>query len=340
MKFNSKDDTLVVKKSKHFFKVIGPGIIIASAVLGPGSITVASRIGSEFGYELLWVLIFSPLAMVMLFKSKNIYQLLEKVMMVMVMIMISAFVINLVFAKPVVTDVLSGFIPTSFSESYIYEMVAMVGTTFSLIGCLYQAYLIQDKGWKLNNLKTGLHDTLIGITVLSVITFLVIVTSAAALHPAGIKVSSAADMALQLEALFGHFAKYIFSLGLIAAAFSSLVVNAFIGGSLLSDALGYGRSLNATVPRALITTVLFIGMIVAVFFKGNIVYALVIAQAATIFAVPAVGIGMFLLANNNKIMGNLKNNLRQNIFSVIGLILVGVMVYFISLKLFAMIGNL
>ena len=52
--------------SRHlnkFVKVIGPGIIVASAVLGPGTIAVASTIGAKFGYALLWVLLLTTVAM-------------------------------------------------------------------------------------------------------------------------------------------------------------------------------------------------------------------------------------------------------------------------------------
>jgi manganese transport protein len=49
---------------KKFFKSLGPGFIIASVVLGPGSITVASRIGSEHSYAFLWVILFAAVSMV------------------------------------------------------------------------------------------------------------------------------------------------------------------------------------------------------------------------------------------------------------------------------------
>ena len=48
---------------KNIFKTIGPGFIIASVVLGPGSITVASKIGSAFSYELLWIIVAAAFCM-------------------------------------------------------------------------------------------------------------------------------------------------------------------------------------------------------------------------------------------------------------------------------------
>ena len=37
-------------------KAIGPAIIVASVVLGPGSILIASKVGTEYGYGMLWAL--------------------------------------------------------------------------------------------------------------------------------------------------------------------------------------------------------------------------------------------------------------------------------------------
>lgn len=45
---------------KKLFRLIGPGFITAALVLGPGSLAVASKIGANYEYQLLWVV---PLCM-------------------------------------------------------------------------------------------------------------------------------------------------------------------------------------------------------------------------------------------------------------------------------------
>ena len=49
---------------KRFSHALGPAIIVACVVLGPGSILTSSKIGCQFGYELIWVLIGAGLLMV------------------------------------------------------------------------------------------------------------------------------------------------------------------------------------------------------------------------------------------------------------------------------------
>ena len=184
-----------------------------------------------------------------------------------------------------------------------------------------------------------MRDNIAGIFILCTISSIVIITSATALHPFGIRVNSAAEMAIQLESLFGIYSKYVFSLGLSAAAFSSLLVNSVISGCLLSDSLGLGKTLDAKYPKIFTVLTLIIGMVVAVFFKGDIIYALIMAQASSILGVPLIAVGIFLIANNKKVMGNYVNGKIQNVLAVFGFVLISVMVYFIYVKLIHFVGQ-
>ena len=67
-KINSKlqkpNRTYKSHQIRKILKSFGPGFIIASVVLGPGSITVASRVGSEYGYVFLWVIVLAAVFMI------------------------------------------------------------------------------------------------------------------------------------------------------------------------------------------------------------------------------------------------------------------------------------
>ena len=407
----------MIDKIKEFIKSLGPGFIVASVVLGPGSITVASRIGSSYGYSFLWVIalaaifmgmyttmsarfgvmnnnsllqtiashygrwfaivlglsafltslsfqfgnnlgvgigmegitgidervwpmIFTPLGLLLLFWAKNLYKILEKMMMILVMIMIISFIVNLTLTSPEIVPMMKGFVPHAVESNQYSIVSALMGTTFCLAIALYKSYLAQDKGWKAENLKISMRDTYGGIFILAIVSSIIIITSAASLHPLGIEVNSAADMAIQLENLFGVYARVIFSLGLGAAAFSSLMVNAVIGGGLMADGLGLGRSMNEKTPRIFIMVILVIGMLVGVFFRGDVIYALIMAQASSILSVPLIAIGLLLVLNNKKIMGKHINNWWQNTIAVTGLISISLMVYYMYYALIGYIGNI
>lgn len=51
---------------KDFFRNLGPGILVSAAFIGPGTVTVCSLAGVNFGYSLLWALLISIFACIVL----------------------------------------------------------------------------------------------------------------------------------------------------------------------------------------------------------------------------------------------------------------------------------
>lgn len=48
------------------FKKIGPGVLVAAAFIGPGTVTACTLAGAEFGYTLLWAMLLSIIATLVL----------------------------------------------------------------------------------------------------------------------------------------------------------------------------------------------------------------------------------------------------------------------------------
>ena len=382
-----------VKRS--WWQSLGPGLITAALVFGPGSLTVMSKLGAIYGYDLLWVLVLttvpmmaftamsariglaSPISLLQLFRDKwgkkvaiftgvaiffvtasfqagntigagiafaesfqtatapwilfisllaigllffkSFYRILEKVMMAMVALMLLSFIFTVVLAKPNISNLLQGLIP-SIPKGALLLVVAMVASSFSIAGAFYQAYLVQEKGWRLSEKKLAINEGLSGILILGMISGMILISAASILHPQGIQVVAAGDMGKSLEPLYGNFATLVFMLGLFGASFSSLIGNATIGGTLFADALSLGRDLNSLSVKALITTVILIGTSVALIFGKLPLELIIFAQGITIFAVPFIGIGILLIANDSRIMGKHVNKKIHNILGVIGLV--------------------
>lgn len=51
---------------KEKLKAIGPGILIVGSFIGPGTITSATKAGAAYGYNLVWTVIFSVIAVIVL----------------------------------------------------------------------------------------------------------------------------------------------------------------------------------------------------------------------------------------------------------------------------------
>lgn len=92
---------------------------------------------------------------------------------------------------------------------------------------------------------------------------------------------------------------------------------------MLGDALGYGYRLSSKGVKFLIALVMTVGAIIAIIFGKQLPLQLIVmAQSVTIFIVPVIGIALLTIANDEKIMGPLKNNMYQKIMGIIGLLLV------------------
>ncbi|MRI00210.1 divalent metal cation transporter [Kriegella sp. EG-1] len=333
------------KYGRWFSYAIGISSFLASLSFQFGNnLGVGMGMESITGIDVrIWPIIFTILAIVLIFFAQNLYATLEKLMMYIVMIIILAFFVNLIFVKPDLSQTISGFIPSSFSMEYIGELAAIVGTTFVLSSALYQSYLIQKRNWKVEDMETAIWASNAGVFLLALMSVLIIMTAAASLKPMGIQINSAADMAIQLELLLGNYAKYIFAIGFLAASFSSLLVNAVVGGGLLADGLGMGQSMDKKMPKVFTIVILIVGMVIATFIASGLsspVYSLIIAQSSSMIAVPLIGVGLLLIVNRKDVMGEFKNSIAQNIMAVIGLFLLCVLVYIMYGKLISYFANL
>ncbi|MHA4807984.1 Nramp family divalent metal transporter [Flavitalea flava] len=373
---------------------LGPGIITAALVFGPSKITITSKLGAEYGFSLLWIVVFTiffmmvftsmaarigiandrsllgvirekwgkkasvalgfgvflvtasfqagnsigigislselthtpPVRWIVIFNFIGIcllffrafYKVLEKIMILLIGLMLTAFVTTLILVKPPVSGLASGLIP-SVPPGSSGLGIAFVASCFSIVGAFYQSYLVQERRRVNPRVRQSGNDSFPGIIVLGIMSAIVLTCAATVLYPKGIRVTSATDMAKALEPLFGKYASVLFLCGLFGASFSALIGNASVGGTLLGDALGYGGQLNAKSVRYLIALIMIIGATVAIVFGKLPLELLIFAQRVTIFIVPFIGIAMYSVANDSGRMGTLTNSRTAKISGALGL---------------------
>lgn len=236
-------------KTTPWFRRIGPGLITACVVIGPGSILTSSTIGANDQYAMLWVVVvsvafmmlfttlgaklgvvaaaapgdlirkksgkwlavfvgagvffisaafqsgnnigvaaafeafidsklvvtglivlFNLLAISFLFVFKDMYVVLEKLMMTFVAVMLICFAFNLIQLKPDLIAMSKGFIPSFGKSGEMLPVLGLVGTTFVITAAFFQAYLVRQKGWSLENLGSGLVDARVGSIIMFLIT--------------------------------------------------------------------------------------------------------------------------------------------------------------------------
>jgi Mn2+/Fe2+ NRAMP family transporter len=253
----------------------------------------------------VWPIGFTTAAILFLFTFKRIYRIIEKLMSALLLLMLAAFAVNMVSARPNVLQVAKGICVPVIPHNVDWVTIGgLIATTFALTAVIFQSYAVKAKGWTQKDWASGLTDTLTASVVFTLIGMVIMTTAAAVLFGRGIKVDSAAAMALQLENIFGRFAGVIFGIGFGTAAFSSFIVSSLMGGVLINDGLGLGGKLDSKPTKIFATVVLLIGMVTSLLIIGYKppadasvqavggfaadpkVIALAIGQAATLLAVP------------------------------------------------------
>jgi manganese transport protein len=385
-----------VKQIRAWLSVLGPGMITAALVFGPSKVTITSKLGADYGFDLLWIIVVAIFFMVVftamsarigmasdvsfltiiknkwgkpaaiatgvgvflvsasfqagnsigigisiaeLFKSspvpwiigfnlfgisllffRSFYRVLEKIMIGLIMIMLVAFMVTLFLSRPPVFEIAQGLIP-SVPTGSLGLVIAFTASCFSVVGACYQSYLMQERKRIHPNSKPSSRDSFPGIFILGLMSAIVLICAAAVLHPKNLPVNSGSDMARVLEPLFGSYASVFFLVGLFGAAFSSLIGNASLGGTLMGDALGFGSSFNSKAVRGLIALVMVIGATIAIIFGNLPIKLMIFAQSITILVVPFIGIALYAIANDEAIMKDLKNSKQVKLFGAIGLLI-------------------
>ena len=383
---------------KNILAILGPGIITAALVFGPSKMTITSKMGADYGFGLLWVVVVAIFFMMVFSKMstriglasdetvltlirkkygkvisiiigigiflvaisfqsgnstgvalslsesthidtkvwiitfnligisllffRSFYKIFEKVMLFLIIMMLIAFLTTAIMSPPPLKALAAGFLP-KLPEGSLGLVIAFTASCFSIVGALYQAYLVQT-GRKLSNgknSKNALLGSQTGTVLLGIMSAAVLICAANTLYPQHIKVNSASEMGKALEPLLGAGAKLIFFVGLFGASFSSLIGNAVLGGSLLGDTFRYGNDLNHPVVKVFISLVMIFGAIIALCFGKTPLELIVFAQSITIFLVPFIAIVMFSIANDKEIMKEHVNKPITKVWGALGLLL-------------------
>ncbi|MDB2347001.1 divalent metal cation transporter [Verrucomicrobiales bacterium] len=250
---------------------------------------------------------FNAFVIFCLYRLRHLYSSIEKIMKVLVGLMVVAFLIN--FAVVLFSP--RGYVPVSQEGSReLMPLLGLMATTFSVAGAFYQAYLVKEKGWTLTDARRGVFDSVMSISILGLVTAVILITATRVFHgrPEPVALLGVGDVARQLQPLFGSWAKVIFCVGILAGATSSFLVNALVGGTVLSDALGKGSRLQSPWLLGLTTLALLSGMLIALFnlqdAKIGSVTLITVAQALTVIGLPALALSLIYLGTRPELTGN------------------------------------
>ncbi|RVW05038.1 Nramp family divalent metal transporter [Rhodococcus spongiicola] len=308
-------------------EVLGRGAGVAAGV-GVFCITLCFSVGNAVGSGLGLSLVFggSPLvwsavctaAVGMILLFRNVYRMVERIVVTAIAIMAATFAISAVIAKPDWYEAVNSIVP-SIPPGAQLLVVAIVGTNFSLNAAFFASYTTHERNrTEAQYREATIVGTIPGIVAPTVMSSLVMIVSAAVLGREGVEATSFAALAKIFEPLAGPVGSTIFAIGLSGAAFSSMVANATGGGIIFSDALGKGPTSSSTIAKLASGAILTVGLTVTLVVQANPIQLIIGAQALTVLVAPFLGFLLFVMSNNRALMGHLRNKPWQNVLGVLG----------------------
>ncbi|WAC66853.1 Nramp family divalent metal transporter [Agrococcus sp. SL85] len=300
--------------------IAGIGVFCITLMFSVGN-AVGSGLGLSLllgGSPILWT-VACTVAVGAILLFRNVYGVVEKVLIVIVALMAIAFVVSAVVAQPDWAQAAAGLWPVMPAGSEIL-VVALVGTNFSINAAFFTSYGIKQRGHTRADYRDiTLVDTIPGIVAPGIMTALVIVVAAAVLGRTGEDASTINQLAAVFEPLAGPVGAGLFALGLSGAAFSSMIANATAGGTMLSDALGRGPSASSRTARIVSGAILLWGIVITLIFQSSPVGLIITAQALTVLVAPLLG-ALMLIMSNRRFMGDLRNRWWHNVLAVLGFV--------------------
>jgi len=266
-----------------FFTLVAVlAIVIGAAAYEAGNITGAF-IGLDSIYPMgkFWAVLIALIALAFLWGGR--YRGIEVFLIGLVALMSFAFIATAIKAGPSLPGILKGFIP-GFPEGSRPIATALLGTTvvpYNLF--LYSSVVL--KRWTRDDVWEMRRDLGISIALGIVITASIVVTSAAAFFASGIKIDSAATMAIQLRPLLGKFAQQTFCLGLFAAGLSSAITAPYAAAWLLRGVFKFNE--KSYVFKISSSVIVIFGLL-SVFFPINPLQLIILAQIANGLILPLV----------------------------------------------------
>ncbi len=373
------------------FKNIGPATLIAAAFVGPGTVTICTLAGANYGYSLLWAMLLSIFATIILqemaarlglitgkglpeilrgaisnkiiritliilvlaaivvgntaYEAGNLsggvlglqiifgeqwyfplllgliafgllfygnYKVLEKVLISLVVIMGVSFIATAVAIGPDITEIFKGLLTPEINSNNILTIVGLIGTTVVPYNLFLHASLVSEKWNNRTDLSAVRKDTIISV-VLGGLVSMSIIIAATALQ--GQQVSNGAALATALEPIYGSWATYVFSIGILAAGITSAITAPLAAAYVVKGCLGWKGNMKSWSFRAVWMFILIVGIVFSSIGLKPL-DIITFAQIANGLLLPIIAILLLWLVNQ-KLLGSFSNNLWQNIIAFI-----------------------
>ena len=272
--------------------------------------------------KIMWAIIVFAVAAGLLLSGK--YEVVEKVLTALVVLMGILFLITAIAVKPNWGEVLKGlFVPRvpQMNRAWFY-VTGLIGTTVVPYNIYLHASSSAKKwgheGDKDEALKTSLTDSILSIGLGGIISMCIVITAAVCYDGSGTAaIANGKAMAEQLKPILGSWATAAFGIGLFAAGMSSAITAPLAAAFASSGILGWGENMKKKRFIAIWAIVLLFGLVAVCTLGASPTEIILFAQAANAFLLPVSAILLMIVCNDRKYMDGHHNGVLINILGVI-----------------------
>lgn len=207
-----------------------------------------------------------------------------------------------------------------FSPGRLGMIIGLVGTTIAPWMQFYLQASIVEKNIAVKDYRHARLDVIIGSFIVTIVAGFIILTCAATLFKAGVRVETAADAALALKPLAGKYCSALFAFGLLNASLFAASILPLSTAFLICEGLGWENGVNKKFSEApqfygLYSFLVFFGAAVILLPRIPLFRVMLISQMVNGAVLPVVLVFMLILVNSRKLMGRHKNGRVYNIVS-------------------------
>jgi len=296
-------------------------LIIANVALIAADL-VAIGSGLELITGLTWFWFVIPIAAILWYLT--VYRNFETIKKIFI-------VMSLAFVTYIITAIFSGadwravlihtFVPQiGFDFATISSAVALLGATFSPYSMFWQTQGEKEEsrmGPPKKQLRSAALDVALGVVGGNLVSYFIIVCTAATLFAHHQNINTAADAARALVPLLGPFAQYLFAIGLIGAGLIAIPVLLASTSYAVAGTFGWPAGLSKKPWQnegfyLILTAALAVSLVLSLL-RFNPIQLIFWANVLSGVLAPILVIYIFIIGNNRKIMQNQPLGLITNI---------------------------
>lgn len=215
-----------------------------------------------------------------------------------------------------------------WTTSFLITMIALIGTTITPWGQFFIQSYVVDKGLDTKHYKAEKLEVYIGAFITDIVSFFIIIGTAATLYKTGIHITDAKDAALALEPLAGKFSQILFAFGLFSASTLGAFILPTATAYALCEAFGWEYGFNTDWKHGKIFySIIFITIVIAALIvlipNVPLIHIMLLSQDVNGILLPIILIFVMKIINNKAIMGAHTNKPIGNVIAwltIIGII--------------------